>query len=413
MKSLKTFVSISPEQRAKFVANMICSAGFAYHIIFLFIFFKLKVYPMFYFNIASIVVFFTSLLLINKKNRIHEPFFLCFSEVLLHQIFADYFLGAETNFHFFILLIGIVPFLIFNKNMKKYAFISFLTTSTFIIIEFFCNQIEPKYEISQLMHFIIRCINTGLSTFLILAMIFIFTLVVHKIEQTQEHEITSQAEKLQKQNKKIIEIQNNTIISLSNLVENRDFDTGEHVRRTSAYVELIAKKAQKEGFYKNILTDNFINLLEKAAPMHDIGKIVIPDSILKKPGKLTSEEFEEIKRHTTEGGRIVHEVLGENEEPEYVNIASDVATFHHEKWDGSGYPYHKKGEDIPLSARIMAIADVYDALVSPRCYKLPMSPEEAFKIISESSGSHFDPILAELFLALRKPVEEVMNSLKD
>ena len=196
-------------------------------------------------------------------------------------------------------------------------------------------------------------------------------------------------------------------------MENRDFDTGEHVRRTSAYVELIAKKAQKEGFYKNILTDNFINLLEKAAPMHDIGKIVIPDSILKKPGKLTSEEFEEIKRHTTEGGRIVHEVLGENEEPEYVNIASDVATFHHEKWDGSGYPYHKKGEDIPLSARIMAIADVYDALVSPRCYKLPMSPEEAFKIISESSGSHFDPILAELFLALRKPVEEVMNSLKD
>lgn len=413
MKFFKDLVTISPEQRASFVANMICIAGFFYHIVFLFIFLNLKIYPMFFFNIVSVVVFFTSLFLINKKKRINEPFIMCFTEVLLHQIFADYFLGAETNFHFFILLIGLVPFLIFNRHMKKYTVISFFTTTAFVLIEIFCNQIEPKYEISKMMSFVIRCINTGLSTFLILVMIFIFTMVVHKIERTQEHEITSQAEKLQKQNKKIIEIQNNTIISLSNLVENRDSDTGEHVRRTSAYVELIAKKAKEEGFFKSILTDDFITLLEKAAPMHDIGKIVIPDSILKKPGKLTAEEFEEIKRHTTEGGRIVHEVLGENEEPEYVNIASDVATFHHEKWDGSGYPFHKKGEDIPLSARIMAIADVYDALVSPRCYKLPMSPEEAFKIISESSGSHFDPILAKLFLELRKPVEEVMNSFRD
>lgn len=226
-------------------------------------------------------------------------------------------------------------------------------------------------------------------------------------------EVDAQSDALQKQHEKIIEIQNNTIISLSNLVENRDSDTGEHVRRTSAYVRLLAQKAYDNSLYQEELTPEYIELLTKAAPMHDIGKIVVPDSVLKKPGKLDAEEFEQIKKHTTEGGRIVREILGENEDQKYVILATEVASGHHERWDGTGYPLGLTGLNIPLSARIMAIADVYDALVSPRCYKEPFTVEEAFNIIKEGSGTHFDPKLTELFLQLRADIETVMNRYRD
>ena len=143
--------------------------------------------------------------------------------------------------------------------------------------------------------------------------------------------------------------------------------------------------------------------------MHDIGKIAVSDVILQKPGRLTNEEFEHMKEHTTAGGRIVVEVLGNIEEKEYIDIAAQIAEGHHEKWDGSGYPNGLSGESIPISARIMAVADVFDALVSERCYKPPMSVDKAFKIIEESGGSHFDPELARLFCNIRNDIEKVLN----
>lgn len=233
-----------------------------------------------------------------------------------------------------------------------------------------------------------------------------------EVERKSE-EIQSQNYELQKQHEKMISMQNNTIISLSNLVENRDSDTGEHVRRTSAYVRLIASYAKSSGYYTDVINDEYIELLTRAAPMHDIGKIVIPDNILKKPGKLTDEEFEQIKRHTTEGGRIVREIFGESEDQKYIIVATDVATSHHERWDGKGYPYGLKGSDIPLSARIMAIADVFDALVSPRCYKEPFPVSKAFEIIKEESGSHFDPTLAELFTNIQDDVVAITDRYTD
>lgn len=229
----------------------------------------------------------------------------------------------------------------------------------------------------------------------------------------QIEEIHSQRELLDLQHRKIIEMQNNTIISLSNLVENRDSDTGEHVRRTSAYVNLIALKARVNNIYTDILTDDYISLITKAAPMHDIGKIVVPDNILKKPGKLTPEEFEQIKRHTVEGGRIVEEVIGDHDDKEYLQIAKEIATCHHERWDGKGYPEGLKEDEIPLSARIMAIADVFDALVSPRCYKEPFPIETAMDIIKKEAGSHFDPLLAELFLSMQDDAMAIMEKYKD
>ena len=175
-------------------------------------------------------------------------------------------------------------------------------------------------------------------------------------------------------------------------------ETGEHIARTSRYVEILAKKAKEDGVYADQIDDNFIELLRTLAPMHDIGKIVVSDVILKKPGKLTPEEYEQMKQHAAVGGDVVREVLNGITDEEYVNFAADIATYHHERWDGSGYPKGLKGKDIPLNARIMAIADVFDALISERCYKKPIPIDEAIGIIGNESGTHFDPLLVKSFL---------------
>ncbi len=135
------------------------------------------------------------------------------------------------------------------------------------------------------------------------------------------------------------------------------------------------------------------------APLHDIGKILVPDCILQKPGKLTPEEFETMKRHAAEGGKVVHQIMNGIADEESISFAADIATYHHERWNGTGYPEGRKGEDIPLSARIMAIADVYDALVSERCYKKAYPSSEAFEIIRSEAGHHFDPQLVRVFLS--------------
>ena len=203
---------------------------------------------------------------------------------------------------------------------------------------------------------------------------------------------------LQANQAKIIGITERIVGSLANLIENRDFETGEHVARTSAYVKLLSEDARKDGVYTDEIDDGFINLMVGFAPLHDVGKIVVPDSVLKKPGRLTPEEYEEMKKHSAAGGRVTREILeGIADEPP-MKFASNIATYHHERWDGKGYPEGLSGTDIPLAARIMAVADVYDALVSERCYKKPMSHEEACRIIEEGAGTQFDPELARVFL---------------
>jgi len=193
-------------------------------------------------------------------------------------------------------------------------------------------------------------------------------------------------------------MQEQMISGLANLIESRDLETGEHVSRTSAYVRTLALDARTDGVYAEQLDDHTVELLYRLAPMHDIGKIVVSDIVLKKPGKLTPEEYEEMKLHASEGGNVVRRVLSGITDEDYVSFASDIATYHHERWDGGGYPCGLAGETIPLSARIMAIADVFDALISERCYKRAMPPEEAFEIIRQEAGTHFDPRLVQVFL---------------
>ncbi|MCR5684547.1 MAG: HD domain-containing protein [Lachnospiraceae bacterium] len=212
------------------------------------------------------------------------------------------------------------------------------------------------------------------------------------------------AELLSKQDR-IQEMQRQMISGLASLIENRDLDTGDHISRTSACVRKLAELARQDGVYTSQISNRFVTLMYTLAPMHDIGKIVIPDSILKKPGRLTPEEYNEMKKHAEAGGTIVNDVLRGTAEADDMLFAADIALYHHEKWDGTGYPKGLKGEDIPLSARIMAIADVFDALISDRCYKDAIPVEEAFEIIREGAGTHFDPKLAEVFLNHKEEFE--------
>ena len=162
------------------------------------------------------------------------------------------------------------------------------------------------------------------------------------------------------------------VMGFATLVENKDGSTGGHIKRTTAYVKLLAEELRERGFYQEELTDAYLENLYRAAPMHDIGKIAVPDVVLQKPGKLTDEEFEVIKTHTLKGGNIIKETFGHLENEEYTQMAYEVARYHHEKWNGKGYPEGLKRKEIPLSARIMAIADVFDAISEKRCYREAM-----------------------------------------
>ena len=203
--------------------------------------------------------------------------------------------------------------------------------------------------------------------------------------------------KVQEQMTKRSNIQSEIIFHLADVIESRDIETGEHIKRTKRYVSILAHAMQKDDRYEKILTNDYIQRLEEAAPLHDIGKIVVSDLILCKPGKLTDEEFEKMKIHTTKGGEIIKNILHNIDDKKFLNMAYDVATSHHEKWNGKGYPNGLKGEEIPLSGRIMAVADVFDALVAERVYKKPMPVEDAINIIINDAGTHFDPTIVEIF----------------
>jgi len=197
------------------------------------------------------------------------------------------------------------------------------------------------------------------------------------------------------------------IMGFATLVENKDGSTGSHIKRTSAYVKLIVDELVRKGHYKNILTKDYINNIHKAAPLHDIGKISIPDVILQKPGKLTDEEFAIMKTHAAKGGEIIRDTFGHLGDMNYSDVAYQVARHHHEKWNGKGYPDALAGEEIPLCARIMALADVFDAISEDRCYRPAMPMDKCFKIIEEGEGTDFDPLITDVFLDMREAIEKI------
>ena len=196
-------------------------------------------------------------------------------------------------------------------------------------------------------------------------------------------------------------VQSHVVETLAALIETRDAGTGEHVIRTKKYVSMIASKMLEDPAFRGKLTPDDVDRIENAAPLHDVGKIVISDAILLKPAKLTPEEFEVMKTHAARGGKMIGKLFAELDDPLFLKTAEEIAVSHHERWDGKGYPDGLAGENIPLSARIMAVADVFDALVSFRVYKSSISPDLALDTMMEESGTHFDPEIMRIVEEMR------------
>ena len=193
------------------------------------------------------------------------------------------------------------------------------------------------------------------------------------------------------------------------MVENRDDNTGGHIRRTRAYVNLMLHKMRHDKRYEDIVNKDYLVNVSNAAPLHDVGKIATPDRILQKPGKLTDEEYAVMKEHAARGGEIILNTFKDIDNPEFQKIAYEVARFHHEKYNGKGYPDGLSGEQIPLHARVMAIADVFDAVSQKRCYREAMPIDQCFDIIAKGFGIDFDPYLTQMFLDSRAEIEQLMD----
>ncbi len=240
------------------------------------------------------------------------------------------------------------------------------------------------------------------------------TLELEAYRHRLEHMVEEQAKTITRRTRELEKIQEAVIVGMANLIESRDGSTGRHVKNTQNYVYLLAMELRNRGLYTEILTEDYIQLLKKAAPLHDVGKIKVPDGILQKPGKLTPDERIAMQKHTTYGKEIIRDIIRDVEDQRYIKMVEDIALYHHEYWNGEGYPTGISGEEIPLSARIMALADVFDAIAEERCYKPAVRPiEKVLSIIEEGKGTQFDPVLAEVFISMKNELKQHMTRRDD
>ena len=228
------------------------------------------------------------------------------------------------------------------------------------------------------------------------------------MEESVEH-----MDHIKRKGEEMSKLQNGLINVLADLVESRDQKTGHHIKKTAAYTRFILKSMVADGLYTDIITPQYIENVANSAPLHDLGKIVVSDMILNKNGRLNDEEFDKMKSHTLAGRDIIRKTMDLAPDPGYLEEAEKLATYHHEKWDGSGYPMGISGGDIPLSARVMAVADVLDALLSKRSYKEPYTFEQAVDIIKDGSGKHFDPEIIGVFLKHIDGIKEISETIDD
>ena len=236
-----------------------------------------------------------------------------------------------------------------------------------------------------------------------------------EVEQRTE-EVVAKSNELVRQNNRLLASQQATITAFCTLAEVRDNETGNHILRTQNYVLALAQRLQNHPRFRDELTDHNIDLLYRSAPLHDIGKVAIPDRILLKPGKLDAEEWKIMQRHSEYGAKAIARAehdLSEGGGGSFLRYAREIALSHHERWDGGGYPQGLKGDDIPLSARLMAVADVYDALISKRVYKDSFSHEKAVGIIREEAGSHFDPDIVQPMLDIEQEFRQIAIRFND
>lgn len=336
----------------------------------------------------------TEVIPVNRRGSIflHLPYIINVLIVVIHIGGLEFREGKYTNYS-----MGVSAYTCF-------AMVGIYVLFTLVVFFQRWNYIEGNKRISILTYLMTMGGITILQAIFpeILLSSVVVTLMVIGIYMNQEDPALNE----------ISRYHSEMVMSFATLVENKDGSTGGHIKRTTAYVKLLAEELRERGYYKEILTKDYIRNLCQAAPMHDIGKIAVPDVILQKPGRLTKEEFEIIKKHTIDGGRIIDETFGHLGNEEYTKMAYQVARYHHEKWNGKGYPEGLKESEIPLCARIMAVADVFDAISEKRCYRDAMSLEKCFEIISEGSKHDFEPVIADVFLDSREKVEKIYNEIK-
>lgn len=372
--------------------------GFA-HFVFMIEFHIFGVSEMVLYNLFSVTYFVALALMMRFMKKVNYNVIdtLQMVEIVIHQILAIYFVGFGAGFEYILLGLS-TPLITFSsKQYKNNNYIK-----CFVAVGIFCackvlsafGVLTPVYSVDRVLMNVSSVVIT-LSTF------FIVTKMTLSSYSKLEADVTRQRTEMLKEREKLIKTQNDIINSVANLIESRDESTGVHTMRTSRYTELIAKKLAESDKYKGVITEDYLKHITMAAALHDVGKIKTPDSILNKPGRLTQEEFEIIKKHTADGGEVILKIFSDIENEAYVRMAYDIAMYHHERFDGKGYLAHLCGTQIPLSARIVAVCDVYDALTSERCYKEAYDVETAVNIIVEERGKQFDPDVVDAFLEIR------------
>ncbi len=301
---------------------------------------------------------------------------LCYMEMLMVCAYAGILSTQPSNYAIpatsIIVFIAVLPLSIDDRPVRMYAFMLFESAAYLVV----------SYRLKSQSAFLLDVVNV--ITFCIIGMVLYAFVCIRNVREIH-------------QGMRVEKAQQSTISALATVVEERDESTGDHILRTEHFVQALTDAMAKQGKYAH-LTNEYYKDVVLAAPMHDIGKIKIPDAILNKPGRLTAEEFEIMKRHSAYGAEIIRKTMRDVENEDYFAIACNIARYHHERFDGKGYPDGLKGEEIPLEARIMALADVYDALISERVYKKAFPAEEARRIIQEGAGTQFDPDLTQLFL---------------
>lgn len=321
-------------------------------------------------------------------------------ELIIHQILAVLFLGWDAGFQYVFLGLAI-PTTIFidDKNFRRINIVKIIVSLGIYLFLFLLQatgSYQPKYVLENDNEMVILNCILVCTTFVVMSL-----LVLSSYERL-EKSVLAHANVLEEENEKFIKMQRHIIDSVAGIIESRDVDTGQHTERTTLYVEAVANILKEQEPYKYILTEKSIQNMSAATALHDIGKIATPDAILNKPGKLTDEEYDIIKEHSNKGGQIIQKTLQSIEDVDFVNTAYQIAKYHHERWDGQGYPEGLQGEEIPLVARIVAVADVYDALISKRCYKDAYNETKAISIIKSESGRQFDPTVVDAFLKVKE-----------
>lgn len=355
---------------------------------------------------------------------LHGAFFICMdgTMLLIFIYMLDQTVGVKYNKYFWFYLIpGILSFVVILFHLEQLHFIKGKTTNYSLGISVYACFV------SVIIHFLMICallcikrrflerhkINSLIvSMVIILCLLAIQVIFPEMLISSILPTIALLSFYITFENPALRRLQRyheDMVTGFATLVENRDDSTGGHIRRTKEYVHIILNAAKENPKYNKLYTRDYFSHIINAAPMHDIGKIATPDQILQKPGKLTDEEYDIMKEHAATGGDIIKETFSSLNDPEYQQVAYEVARFHHEKWNGRGYPDGLSGEDIPFHARVMAIADVFDAVSAKRCYRDAMPIDKCFKIIEEGIGKDFDPELATIFLESKDKVLAYYN----